>query len=1504
MGADAALISWSGSMFEYLMPLLVMRSPPESILDTTYRAVVRRQIEYGNDRQVPWGISEAAYSARDVRLVYQYQAFGVPGLGFERGLSEDLVVAPYATMLAAMVEPRLAVANLARLDGLGALGTFGYYEALDFTPSRLPESGEPVLVRAFMAHHQAMSLVAVTNVIFNGFVRDLFHAEPAVRAAELLLHERVPRDLEVARPRAEEVAEAAHPLEEAKGAVRRIASPHGPVPVTHVLSNGRFTSVVTAAGSGYSQWEGLAVNRWREDPTRDNFGTYFLVKAETGRAWSAGYQPTLVEPDSYNVALTEDKVEISRRDGTIATALTVVVSEEDDAEVRRVSLTNLGTEPREIEVTSYAELVLASARADAAHPAFSNLFVQTESVAGHDALLATRRPRSVEEERVWVGHVLAVTGQAVGGLQYETDRARFLGRGNQIHRAAAIDRPLSNSVGRVLDPIFSLRRKVRVQPGSTAHLDFTTVVARTRTDALDLIDKYSDPAVFERSLTLAWTQAQVRLHHLRIDPDQAHVFQQLAGKLIYSDPAQRSPLGPNDLEQVSRAGLWKHGISGDLPIVLVRIDQPEERGLVRDLLRAQEYWRMKGILADLVIINEKPGSYVEDLQQAIEELIREAGHGIGQAPDGRVFVLNGPLLTPADRMTLQAAARAVLLSHHGTLADQLARRPPEPLAPLLRPRPPEVDQTDGRQPRPELEFHNGLGGFAGDGSEYVVILGEGQWTPAPWINVVANADFGFCVSESGSGYSWSENSRENQLTPWSNDPVSDRPGEVLYVRDEESGEVWGPTALPIRDHGTAYLARHGPGYSEFEHTARGIALHLHQTVPLEDPVKISRLRLRNLTGRRRRLSVTAYVEWVLGTTRSISTTEIVTERDEKTGALLARNPWNVDFGKRVAFADFGVGDGVTSTCDRSEFLGRHRSVDQPAALQRNKGLSGAVGAGLDPCAAIQRSVVLAPHEEIEVTFVLGQGQDLDEARALIERYRQDTTEAVKAEVATKWNDILGALRIKTPDRSFDLMINQWLLYQTLACRVLARTAFYQAGGAFGFRDQLQDVMALVAPMRDVAREHVLRAAAHQFEEGDALHWWHAPSGKGVRTRISDDYLWLPYAVAHYVEVTGDMDVLDEVVPYLRGAKLEPGEDEVYFTPERSPNEGTIFDHCRRALDRASTMLGRRGLPLIGTGDWNDGFNRVGREGRGESVWLGWFLEANLRRFADIADALWKSSIATAWRQTALLLRESLEREAWDGDWYRRAFFDDGTPLGSSVNPECRIDSIAQSWAVIHGGAPDDRARRAMASVEAYLVHRGDGLVRLFTPPFDSWEVDPGYIKGYLPGVRENGGQYTHAAIWCVIAFATLGDGDRAGELFGLLNPINHASTRAGIHRYRVEPYVAAADVYSEAPHVGRGGWTWYTGSAGWMYRAGVEWILGFRLRGTRLVIDPCIPRAWRGFEIAFRYHASRYEVQVTNPNGATKGVVALALDGVELPPDSELILVDDGATHQVRVTMG
>jgi cyclic beta-1,2-glucan synthetase len=831
IGTEAALISWSGSMFEYLMPLLVMRAPPESVLDGTYRAVVQRQIAYGKERQIPWGISESAYAARDVELTYQYRAFGVPGLGFERGLSQDLVVAPYATMLAAMVEPSEAVHNLQRLAELGALGAYGYYESLDFTRSRVPEPDVAVLVKAYMAHHQAMSLVAIANVVFDGFFRDLFHSEPSVQAANLLLHERVPRDVEVARPRVDEVGGAARPLRKEEGVARKVDSPHSLVPIVHQLSNGRLSTAITAAGSGFTRWHGLAVNRWHEDITLDNFGSYVFIKDESGRTWSAGYQPTGTEPDSYEAAFSEDKVEISRRDGKISTTLTVVISEEDDVEVRRVSLTNSGLAARELEVTSYAELVLAPPRADGAHPAFSNLFVQTEEVPGRDALVASRRPRSTEEKTIWAGHVLAVSGEVVGGAQFASDRARFLGRGNPIHRAAALDRPLASSAGRVLDPIFSLRRRVLIPPGGTAHLDFATVVARTRREVTDLIDKYADTAAFERTLTLAWTQAQVRLHHLRIEPEHAHVFQELAASLIYFDP--RLATGRRAALNSSRRALWRLSISGDLPIVLVRIDQSEERGLIRDLLRAQEYWRMKGLFADLVVINEKPGSYAQDLRDAIEELIRERGRQVGQAPDGGVFVVDGPHLGDDDRAALQASARAVLLSHHGSLADQLARRrPPGVKKPMIAKVPASATEPGGAAPRLDLEFHNGLGGFTASGTEYTVVLGEGQWSPAPWVNVVANSAFGFCVSEAGSGFTWSENSRENQLTPWSNDPVTDAPGEVLYVRDEESGVVWGPTALPIRDD-NPYIVRHGPGFSEFEHKAHGIALRLNQMVPLD-----------------------------------------------------------------------------------------------------------------------------------------------------------------------------------------------------------------------------------------------------------------------------------------------------------------------------------------------------------------------------------------------------------------------------------------------------------------------------------------------------------------------------------------------------------------------------------------------------------------------------------------------------------------------------------------------
>ena len=1505
----SALISWSGSMFEYLMPSLVMRAPSGSLLEQTSRLVVRRQMNYGTELGMPWGISESAYNARDLELTYQYSNFGVPGLGLKRGLSENAVIAPYATALAAMVDPGAAATNFSALLKAGGLGHFGWYEALDYTPSRVPEGETVAIVRAYMAHHQGMTLVALADALNDGAMRARFHAEPIIKATELLLQERTPRDVAVARPRAEEVKAEANVRESAPPTIRRFHSPHDLIPRTHLLSNGKYTVMITAAGSGFSRWGELAVTRWHEDVTCDSWGSYIFVRdVQSGKVWSAGFQPAGVEADSYEVEFSEDRAEIVRRDGTMTTTLEVAVSPEDDAEVRRVSITNLGSRVREVEVTSYAEIVLATAASDSAHPAFSKMFVQTEFDNEIGAILATRRLRSPTEAPVWAAHLAVAEGESVGEIQFETDRARFLGRGRDVRDAvSAIDgRPLSDTVGTVLDPIFSIRRRLRIPAGATARVAYWTVIAPTRAEVIDLADKHHDSSAFERAVTLAWTQAQVQLHHLRVDADEAHLFQRLANRVIYSDPTLRPS---SDLLQRGVGGqskLWPAGISGDLPIVLVRIDDTDDLEIVRELVRAHEYWRMKRLCVDLVIVNERPPSYHQELQAALEGLVRTSparSPADGQGACGNIFMLRADLVTAELRSVLQTVARAVLLSRRGTLSEQVKRL--EMFGPAAGPPPrrvPAIRRAALSMPRRQVEFFNGLGGFAADGREYLTILGEGQWTPAPWINVIANPSFGFQVSVEGAGYTWAVNSQQHQITQWSNDAVSDRPGEVLYVQDLDTGELWGPVARPIREDGAPYIVRHGHGYSIFEHTAHNISLELTQYVPLDDSVKISRLKIRNRSSRVRRLAVTAYVEWVLGTSRGASAPYIVTEVEGETHAILARNPFNVEYGSRVAFADLS-GQQISWTADRTEFLGRNGTLDNPAALASGKPLAARSGAAMDPCAALQTTLSLRPDAETEVVFFLGESATRAEAIASIKKYREADLDSTLAAVTQYWDSLLGAIQVKTPDRSMDLMLNRWLLYQALACRVWARSAFYQAGGAYGFRDQLQDVMALAMAQPALTREQLIRAASRQFTAGDVQHWWLPPAGQGVRTRITDDRVWLAYAVAHYIEVTGDAGILDESVPFLDGPELHAGEVESFFQPTVSGQRATIFDHCALALDQ-SLALGVHGIPLFGSGDWNDGMNRVGEAGKGESIWLGWFLYTTLLAFAPLADSRGDARGST-WRNHTTALAASLDHEGWDGNWYRRGYFDDGTPLGSALSIECRIDSIAQSWSVISGAASPERGAAAMAAVDEYLVKREDGLVLLFTPPFDHTPLDPGYIKGYPPGLRENGGQYTHGALWSVIAFAMLGDGNKAAELFSILNPINHANTRAGIHRYKVEPYVSCADVYSTPPHVGRGGWTWYSGSAGWMYRAGLEWILGFRLRAKTLLIDPCIPSAWPGFEIVYRYGSSRYEIAVENPRKVSRGVSSVELDGKALAQQpAQIALVDDNATHRVRITLG
>jgi cyclic beta-1,2-glucan synthetase len=1495
------LVSWSGSMFEYLMPLLVMPDYENTLLDRTCTAAVQQQIEYGQLRGVPWGISESGYNRTDVQLNYQYRAFGVPGLGLKRGLAEDLVIAPYATAMALMVAPRRACENLQRLTAEGREGAFGFYEAVDYTSSRLPPDEKSATIQSFMAHHQGMSLLALVNLLRDCPMQRRFMACPLLKAADLLLQERVPKTAATVRTEDLGLEEVRKLAGNGEAVMRIFTNPTPPAPEAHLLSNGRYHVVISSAGGGYSRWRDLAVTRWREDATRDSWGTFvYLRDLATGEFWSTAYQPVLRATKSYEAIFTQARAEFRQCHADLEIHTEISVSPEDDVELRRITITNRSSVTRVIELTSYAEVVLATPDADAAHPAFSNLFVQTEFAPKSSAILCTRRARSQEEKPPWLLHLMVGQGGQQGEISCETDRFKFVGRGGTMANPAAMQTisPLSNTVGSVLDPILSLRRTVSVPPDESVVVDLVFGVTESREATLAHVEKYQSSRMADRAFDLAWTHSQVTLRQLNASEAEAQLYGRLAGALIYADPARRA--NPSILlnNRRGQSGLWSYGISGDAPIVLLRISDGTKMEIVRQLIQAHSYWRMKGLTVDLVIMNEDVSVYRQSLQDQITSLISSGIEAQMLDKPGGIFVRRLEQIPNEDRVLLQSAARIVLDDEKGTLTEQLEhRRVLDPSVPALTPT--RSGFADRPKPLPphELIFPNGLGGFTRDGHEYVITLQPGQMTPAPWVNVLANPNFGTVISESGAAYTWTENSHEFRLTPWSDDPVQDTTGEAFYIRDEQTGRFWSPTPLPARG-ATPYVIRHGFGYTVFEHTENGIASELWVYVAMDAPVKFSVLKLRNVSGRPRRLSVISYWEWVLGDLRQKSLLHVQTEVDLKTGALLARNYYNTEFPDRIVFID--VNDATRSlTGDRKEFIGRNGDLSQPAALKRVR-LSGKVGAGLDPCGAVQVTFNLPDGQERETSFRLGVGRNAGEVQNLIRRFRRpDASRAAFDGACEYWNRTLGAVNVETPDPSVNVMANGWLLYQTLSCRLWGRTGFYQSGGAYGFRDQLQDVMALVHSEPALTREHLLRAAARQFREGDVQHWWHPPAGRGVRTHFSDDYLWLPYVTCRYVSCVADTGVLDEKITFLEGRPVKPEEESYYDLPNRSEESATLYQHCVRAIEHGLNF-GQHGLPLMGCGDWNDGMNRVGNQGRGESVWLAFFLYDVLTQFAPLARTHRDPALAERCLTQARQLQQNIEQHAWDGEWYRRAYFDDGEPLGSHSNPECQIDSLPQSWSVISGAGDPPRSRQAMQSVDQRLVRRKAGLIQLFDPPFDKSALNPGYIKGYIPGVRENGGQYTHGAVWTAMAFALMGDHERAWELFALLNPVHHGSTPQQIATYKVEPYVVAADVYAVAPHIGRGGWTWYTGSAGWMYRLLIETLLGVNLAGDQLRLTPRLPKSWNTCKIHYRYRQTVYHITVTRLLSGGTDANQLFLDGKELP-GSAIPLVDDRREHFVEL---
>lgn len=1481
-GDTSVLLSWSGSMFEYLMPLLVMPNYENTLLDETYRGTVERQVEYGRQQNVPWGVSESCYNLVDNSLTYQYRAFGVPGLGFKRGLGQDLVIAPYATVMGLMIDPVESYRNLQRLKEEGIEGRYGFFESIDYTPVRLSRDQTRALIQTFMAHHQGMGFLSLAYLLLNQPMQRRFEADVQFQTSLLLLQEQVPKTTGFYTGSAdtEDITPVAATLD-----MRVITSPDTLVPEVQLLSNGRYHVMVTNAGGGYSRWKDLAVTRWREDGTMDHWGSFcFIRDVEKSEYWSTSHQPSLREADSYEAIFSQGRVEFRRRDDGIETYTEIIVSPEDDIEVRRVHLTNRSKARKTIEITSYSEVVLASPAADSSHPAFSNLFVQTEIVDSQHAIRCTRRPRSHDEQPPWMFHLMKLNNAEATSISYETDRSKFIGRGRSIHNPIVMDgQPLSSSQGSVLDPVMSIQYTISIAAGDSVTVDMITGISPTAGGCQLLIDKYQDRHMRDRAFELSWTHSQVVLRQIGATEADAQLFGKLASSVIYHNPALRAGASIISKNQRGQSGLWAHSISGDLPIVLLEVSDTLNISIVRQVIKAQAYWHLKGLAVDLVILNEDPSGYRQVLQDQIQGLVA-AGIGINTSDrQGRIFVKPIDQVSAEDRVLFQTVARVIISDAHGSLEDQVNKRSVAKVqVPMFSATKDYSFAKDRLHIPQDLLFFNGTGGFTADGKEYVVIARREKPTPLPWINVIANKNFGTIVSESGGGYTWMENAHEYRLTPWSNDPVGDGGGEAFYIRDEETGLFWSP--MPYPSHSVSgYIVHHGFGYSTFEHSEDGIFSETRVFVDCEAPVKFVSIKISNRSGRTRKLTATGYVEWVLGALRPSSMMHVVTDVDTASGAIIARNAYNAEFGARVGFFDT---DDVQRhyTTDRTEFIGRNQSLENPEAMRRTS-LSGKTGAGFDPCAALQVPIELESGREREIVFRLGAGKDLRETLDIIKKFEgTKAAEASLKKVQQFWSDKLSTVQIDTPDPSIDILTNGWLIYQVMSCRLWGRSGFYQSGGAFGFRDQLQDVLALLHIDPRLTRAHILISASRQFREGDVQHWWHPPLGRGVRTLCSDDFIWLPYVTSRYIAATGDVNILEEQVSFIQGRPLNVQEESYYDLPVHSDLSASLYDHCKRALQRA-LRFGERGLPLIGSGDWNDGMNMVGIEGKGESVWLAFFLYDVLMKFIPVARMKNDTAFVRLYQEQADILKQNINSNAWDSKWYLRAFFDDGTPLGSSKNQECRIDSISQSWAVLSGAGLPDRVASAMKSVDQYLVNRNKNLIQLLDPPFDRSDLNPGYIKGYVPGVRENGGQYTHAAIWMVMAFARMGDVNKTWDLIQLINPIGHGTTADQIEIYKVEPYVMAADVYGVEPHTGRGGWTWYTGSAGWMYQLILESFLGLRKNGDTIWFEPCIPHEWHSFAIKYKHHDTVYHITVYQ--GAS--------------PDTRITLVNDHVEHVIAI---
>lgn len=1510
------LVSWSGTAFEYLMPNIIIKQETGSLIDESCKFMLMSQKKYAKKLDIPWGFSETAFYLKDLNQNYQYKAIGIPWLGLKRGLEEDMVVATYASIMALLQEPQNVINNIKVLEKQGMYDKYGFYESIDYTPIRMPKDKKQAIVKTYMAHHQALILLSINNLFHDKVLQKRFSSNPEINAVEILLQEKMPENRIITKE--EKIKPTKITYINYKNYAQRIyTKTQQKLPAYNVIANENYSVVMDVKGRGYSKYKNYFINRFYKasDETQGIF--FYLKNIKNKRIWTSNDMNYLSKADKYEMVFSEDSDKIKRIDGSIESVCKVTVSSEKPVEIRRLELTNNGIEEETIEVTTAIEPCLTTLQQQHSHPAFQNLFLTYEYLEDENIFIIKRKDRENTAKGLFLAVSFFAEDSGIGDLEYEIDKEKFQGRGNlALPIMVENSKPFSKKIQFVVDPILALRRTIALKPEQTLSLNLVMSVAEEKEIAIQNIKEYQSEEKIRKAFELSVARADTEARYLGLRGNQIETYQKMLGYLLFSNPLQSKE--KFKAEYYPKEELWQYGISGDLPILLVKIRDSNDMEILEEVLKAYEFFRLKNIELDLVILNEESNSYEKYTKETIQNAILNINLGYLQNRKGGIFIIENE-----NAEIVEFHAKLTIDTRKGPIERQLQDLEEEYLenvkevgAKVENMTPIYEEEKSTKNKEQELLYENEYGGFSQDGKEYHISIYKEDRLPTVWSHMMANSNFGTLITDSMGGYSWSQNSALNKITNWSNNQVVDNPSEVIYLQEQETLKTWSLGLNPMPDK-QEYHVVYGFGYAKYEHISAQIEQNLTVFVPREDSVKISMLELRNLEPKKKKLNLIYYIKPVLGE-NEINTNGYI-DMKLKDNMLLLQNKTNTDFKKIIYITS---SEKIKSYTGSRKFFFGEGNLSDPDGLKKLV-LNNENSLGKDAIAAIQIEIELEAFERKQISLLLGSENTVLDCQDKVYQYTkisniQEELEGVKKE----WSNILEKVQVNTPLTSFNILMNGWLTYQTITSRLRARSAFYQAGGAFGFRDQLQDTIGLKYFSPNIMKEQIIKHSKHQFIEGDVEHWWHDETKKGIRTLFSDDLLWLVYVVEQYIEFTGDFSILEIETPYVEGEKLENGIEEKYDEHLESKIRESIFMHCERALQK-SLQFGENGLPKIGSGDWNDGFSKVGNKGKGESVWLGFFLYDILTKWIKVLEErghkleleeqkeyegtrmacpFEAQKKIEEYKQILEKLKKALNTVGWDGRWYKRAFMDDGSILGTLQNEECRIDGISQSWSVISNAGDNDKKYISMESLENHLVDRESGIIKLLDPPFEKSKLEPGYIKAYLPGTRENGGQYTHGAIWAIIAEAMLGFGDKALELFRMINPIEHARTKEAALKYKVEPYVIAADIYGQGNLAGRGGWTWYTGSSSWMYEAGLKYILGINIQKGYLSINPAIPSNWKEYSIRYKNGNSIYNIQVKNPNGKNTGVETMILNG-QIVEEKKIYLQDDGKVHYLEVIM-